>query len=86
MAGAGLLLIGGVLGFAVGQARTSHAEDEARNAGSAADLRIVTYGTGMTGVFDPETRKIYLYDSNLVNCVAIREIETPGEPMKRIKG
>ncbi len=85
-AGVGLVLAGAALGLAFGSLRNSDAEEIAARKTAGSSLQIVSYGTGMTGIFDPETLRIYLYDSNLVNCVAIREIEALGEPMKRIKG
>ena len=50
-----------------------------------ARLQIVTYPAGTTGLFDPDTGKIYLYDINLQNCVQIRQVGSLGDPMKRIK-
>ncbi len=85
-AGVGWVLAGAVLGLAFGSLQNSDAEETTERKAAGSNLQIVTYGTGMTGIFDPETLRIYLYDSNLVNCVAIREIEAPGEAMKRIKG
>ena len=50
-----------------------------------ADLEITGYASGLTGLFDPSTGKFYLYDANLENCVAIRQLSELGQPMKRIK-
>jgi hypothetical protein len=52
---------------------------------TASTLQIVSYASGLTGVFDPSTGRIYLYDANLEHCVAVREIVAPGESMKRLK-
>ena len=48
-------------------------------------LQIVSYPSGVTGIFDPDNGKLYLYDINLVNCYEIREVTTLGEPMKRTR-
>ena len=48
-------------------------------------LQFVSYPSGVTGIFDPDNGKVYLYDVNLVNCYEIREITTLGEPMKRTR-
>jgi hypothetical protein len=48
-------------------------------------LKIVTYSSGLTGFFDPDTGKLYLYDSNLENCFAIRQLTKLGEPMKKLQ-
>ena len=48
-------------------------------------LKMVTYPSGLTGFFAPDTGMFYLYDSNVENCIIIRQITTLGEPMKKIK-
>jgi hypothetical protein len=48
-------------------------------------FQIVTYPSGVTGIFDPNAGRIYLYDVNLVNCYTIREITTLGDQMKRVR-
>jgi hypothetical protein len=48
-------------------------------------LQLVGYVNGATGIFDPETGRIYLYDGNLERCYAIREFRALGEPMVRIR-
>jgi len=48
-------------------------------------LKIVSYANAATGIFDPETGRIYLYDLNLERCYSIREIRALGEPMVRIR-
>jgi hypothetical protein len=48
-------------------------------------LQIVSYASGLTGFFDAASGKLYLYDSNAENCVAIRQLVEPGEPMKRLR-
>ncbi len=48
-------------------------------------LQVVSYAGGGTGIFDPDAGRLYLYDANLVNCYAIRDITTLGEPMRRVR-
>ena len=48
-------------------------------------LTVLSYPSSSTGIFDHETGKLYMYDMNLVQCYAIREITTLGEPMRRIR-
>lgn len=44
-------------------------------------LKIVTYPSGSTGFFDPDSGRLYLYNANLDRCVSIRELNTLGQPM-----
>jgi hypoxanthine-guanine phosphoribosyltransferase len=48
-------------------------------------LKVVTYASGLTGFFDPDTGKLYVYDANMENCVVVRQLVTLGEPMKKLK-
>ncbi len=48
-------------------------------------IQIVSYASGLTGFFDASTGRLYLYDSEVRNCVAVRQLVEPGEPMKRLK-
>ena len=48
-------------------------------------LKPVSFSSGVMGLFDPDSGRMYLYDINLVNCYAIRELTALGEPMTRIK-
>lgn len=48
-------------------------------------LKTMTFPNGVTGLLDPATGRIYLYDINLVNCYAVRELRELGEPMIRIR-
>lgn len=47
-------------------------------------LKVVAYSSGLTGFFDPDTGKLYIYDSELNKCF-IRQLTELGEPMKKIK-
>jgi hypothetical protein len=48
-------------------------------------VQVVTYASGLTGFFDANTGKLYLYDSNLEQPVAIRQVGELGKPLKKIK-
>jgi len=48
-------------------------------------VQIVTYPTGTTGFFDPDTGRLYVYDMNVASCFMIREITTLGGPMKLVR-
>jgi len=48
-------------------------------------LKVVAYRSGMTGFFDPESGKLYIYDANVEQCLIIRELDELGKPMKRVK-
>jgi len=48
-------------------------------------LSIVTYSSGLTGFFDPQSGKLYVYDANVEQCLMIRQLDELGKPMKRVK-
>jgi hypothetical protein len=48
-------------------------------------LQLVSYPAGTTGIFDPDSGKLYMYDVNLVNCFMIREVGTLGAPMRQLR-
>ena len=48
-------------------------------------LTVFTYPSGTTGIFDPDTGRIYVYDMNLASCISIREISALGEPLRPIR-
>jgi hypothetical protein len=76
------LVIGGMLLGACITLCLGAAEDSKKE---TARLQIVTYPAGTTGIFDPDTGRIYLYDVNIANCFMIREIATLGGPMKEVR-
>jgi len=63
---------------ATGKAANPPAKDWSR-------LKIVGFAGGTTGLFDPDTGRLYVYDIDLEKCFAIRELTTLGESMTRIK-
>ena len=48
-------------------------------------LQVFSYPNSLTGVFDPDTGRLFMYDINVEECYAIREITTLGLPMRRLK-
>ncbi len=48
-------------------------------------LTVVTYSDGRTGFFDQATRTIYIYDRALRRCDTIRQIQTLGESLERVR-
>ena len=77
-----MFLSGLVLGVSL--ALTLGADKNAQPAKPESHLQIVTYPTGNTGIFDPDTGTIYLYDVNLASCYSIRRISKLGDPMQRL--
>lgn len=47
-------------------------------------LMLMSYPNGATGIFDPQTGRLYLYDASTERCYAIRELRALGESMVRI--
>lgn len=47
-------------------------------------LKMMSYSNGATGIFDPATGRLYLYDANTERCYAIRELRALGESMVRL--
>ena len=48
-------------------------------------IQVVTYASGLTGFFDARDGKLYLYDGNLEKPFIVRQIQTLGEPLKRLQ-
>lgn len=48
-----------------------------------ARLKFFAYPNGGTGIFDPYTGVIYVYDSDLNRCYLTKRLQTLGEPMQR---
>ena len=46
-------------------------------------LKFFTYPNGGTGIFDPATRLIYVYDTDLNRCYMVREVRSLGQPLRR---
>lgn len=47
--------------------------------------KVVAYGSGLTGFFDPKTGMFYVYDTKIHECIIIRQMIVPGKNMKKIK-
>jgi hypothetical protein len=50
-----------------------------------ANVEAVTWPSGVTGFFDRDSGKLYMYDANLKECVAIRQFKTLGEPSEELR-
>lgn len=48
-----------------------------------ADLKFFTYPNGATGIFDPASATLYLYDADLNRCYQTRKIRALGDYMQR---
>ena len=49
------------------------------------DLQIFSYSSGLTGIYNKDTRILYVYDSSLKKCFLIRKIEKLGDDLIEIK-
>lgn len=47
-----------------------------------AGVEVVSYASGLTGFFDQQTGNIYVYDSNLEECVLTRKLTRLGQRME----
>ena len=79
----GLSLIAAAL--LVGFKSFSAAADKEQAAGKWDRLKIVTYSSGLTGFFDPDSGKLYVYDSNVEKCFIERQLVKLGEPLEKLK-
>ena len=61
------------------------AQDNDKTKQDWSKLKIVTYSSGVTGFFDPDTGKLYLYDANLERCLTLRQLTELGEPMTKLR-
>lgn len=50
-----------------------------------AHLQFFTYPNGNTGIYDPSTATIYIYDYDLAQCLNVRELTSLGSPMRRVR-
>lgn len=75
----GLLLVVGVcVTVALAQDKQDTKKDWSR-------LKVVTYSSGLTGFFDPDSGKLYIYDANMENCFIVRQLVKLGDPLVKIK-
>ena len=49
------------------------------------DLQIFSYSTGLTGIYNKQTRILYVYDSSMKKCFLIRKIEKLGDDLIEIE-
>ena len=71
---AALLIAGMVLcaSVAFAQAQAEPKQDFSK-------LQIVTYRSGLTGFFDPDTGMLYIYDTSLERCTMIKQLTKLGD-------
>jgi hypothetical protein len=74
------LVAGLVLTLCIGAAEKDKTADN-----DLSKLQWIGYPSGATGVFDPATGKLYIYDSNVQYCNIIREMKVVGDPMTRVR-
>ena len=79
----GLSLIAAAL--LVGLKSFSAAADTEQAAGKWDRLKLVTYSSGLTGFFDPDSGKLYVYDSNVEKCFIERQLIKLDEPLEKLK-
>ncbi len=73
--------------FAQPGADVRAADDEAVVEAVAVDrpLTVVAYPDGRTGFFDQTTRTLFIYDQALRRCDTIRQIQTLGDNLERVR-
>jgi len=49
------------------------------------DLQFYAYASGLTGIFDRSSGRLYIYDTDLAKCIAIRQLGRLGEPLRKLK-
>jgi hypothetical protein len=74
--------------IAVSLVRSSgvNAEDRPNEVAGAlsSNIQVVTYASGLTGFYDPSSRRLYLYASDVKTPFMTVELEKLGEPLKVI--
>jgi hypothetical protein len=49
------------------------------------NLRIITYASGLTGFFNPDTGMLYVYDLNIEKPIMVRQLVGLGASMIKVK-
>ena len=91
---AGLMFVSGIvlgLSLALGLGAVQKAKEVPSKVTQAGEtpktdwsrLKVFGYPNGATGIFDPDTGTIYLYDANIDRCYMVRELTTLGERMRQ---
>ena len=76
------LLLGVTLTFCLGAADNAPAPAPQTD---HSKLQVVAFSSGVLGIFDPGTGRLYLYDDALERCYSIRELKTLGAPLVHIR-
>jgi hypothetical protein len=74
-----------VLLFVSGESKSQAKIDAAPAAAKFAHVQVVSYPSGLTGFFDANSGRLYLYGADLKTPFMASEIQTLGEPLKVIK-
>lgn len=79
------LFVGMLLGVLLMHCTQTFAKDDFRGSNIYFEsLKLITYPSGATGIFDPGTGKLYLYDSKLESCFMVRKLRKLGADMIEI--
>ena len=68
-----------------GDVRAANEEVEVEAGGTSTPLTVVVYPDGRTGFFDQATRTMFIYDQSLRRCNTIRQIDTLGDELERVR-
>ena len=81
-----ILLAASLCAFALADRRApAEAAEGAAASAAAAPIQAIAYASGLTGFFDPQTKRLYLYASDVKTPFMTAEIEELGNPLKIIK-
>lgn len=61
------------------------AEVAAGTAATTPPLQIVTYSSGLTGFFDPASRKLYVYAADFRTPFTTVQVDTLGQPLRVLR-
>ena len=48
------------------------------------NVQVITFKDNNVGFFDRKTGKLYIYNADLSKCLAIKQLEVLGEPVKTV--
>lgn len=61
------------------------AAEAADKAAAAATLQVVTYASGLTGFFDPSSKRLYVYGADMRTPFMVVEVDKLGQPLKLVQ-
>lgn len=80
----GGVLIIGLLFAVILASQTLWAQTQSADDNGMSRLKLFAYPSGFTGIFDPATGMIYVYDTDLHECHSVRKLVTLGDPMLQV--